>query len=83
MILVLAAAASFASTPIPGSAITGTLGDATRQNFGAMIVPPPADRGALEGADGATATGAIRRLRDRKTPTLKNTTTSPLMVWER
>lgn len=82
MILLLAAA-SFLSTP-PGGVNAGPqLGSATRDNFAAMIVPPPPRGPAVEGGDGVMAVNNVRRMHTERVKMLKNTTIEPKILWER
>lgn len=81
--IVLLAAASFLSTPIEGVNAGPQFGSATRSNFAAMIVPPPPRGPAIEGADGVLAVNNLRRMYSETTKKLKNTTTEPVIVWER
>ncbi len=82
MILLLAAA-SFLSTPLVGVNASPQLGEATRANLAAMIVPPPPRLPAAEGADAVLAVDAIRRMHAEKVKPLKNTATPPVLIWER
>jgi len=60
--IILLAAASFLNTPIAGLNAKSGLGNATRQNLAAMIVPPAPHGPAIEGTDGTLAVAALRRL---------------------
>ena len=60
--IALIAAASFLSTPLAALNTDPHLGDATRANLAAMIVPPAAHGPAIEGGDGVLGAAAIRRL---------------------
>ena len=60
MILTLAAAA-FLSAPLTAMNADPSLGDATRNNLAAMIVPPTRSNGTIEGDDGVRGVAAIRR----------------------
>ncbi len=71
MILLLAAA-SFLSTPVVGLNADPHLGDATRANFAAMIVPPAPHGPAIEGTDGTLAVAALRRVYTDKVKRLRN-----------
>lgn len=66
MIAIIAAAASFLSTPLAAVNADPHLGMATSANLAAMIVPPAPHGPAIEGGDGVVAFGAIRRLQTDK-----------------
>ena len=81
--IILLAAASFLATPFDAANAGRELGEASRTNFAAMIVPPPPRGPAIEGADGVMAVNNIRRLHNDKVKALKDTSIQPLIVWER
>jgi len=81
--IILLAAASFLTSPFDGANAGRELGEASRANFAAMIVPPPPREPAVEGADGVMAVNNIRRLHTDRVKTLKNTAIEPRVVWER
>ncbi len=60
--IALLAAASFLATPVAGLNADPRLGETTRNNFAAMIVPPAPHGPAIEGTDGVLAVAALRRL---------------------
>ncbi|QYE36586.1 hypothetical protein KZX46_12095 [Polymorphobacter sp. PAMC 29334] len=75
MILIIAAA-SFLATPLAAFNADPHLGDATRANLEAMIVPPGPRGPAIEGGNGVLAVGAIRRLESDKVKAPARATTS-------
>ena len=81
--IILLAAASFLTSPFDGANAGRELGEASRANFAAMIVPPPPRGPAIEGADGVMAVNNMRRMHGEKVKPLKDTSIEPRMVWER